>query len=624
MGVRQVLGREAESDRLTTVVNDFSMVVATANGTGSQTANLTLLRSFFKMGIPVHGKNIFPSNIQGLPTWYHIRVSHEGYVSRKPPELLVAFNAATLTEDVASLPPGGVCVYNADLRLTPDRPDLTYYPVPVKELLKDVEVKGKIKEYIANMTYVGVVAYLLGVSLTTIEEALSHHFGGRQKLIDSNLQVVRRANEWASESLTKTDPYRVEPLDKTTGLIMMTGNEAGALGAVYGGVSLAAWYPITPSTSFIDALRQFLPRLRAGPAGEATYSVVQAEDELAAIGMVVGGSWAGARAVTATSGPGLSLMAEFLGLAYFAEVPAVLWDIQRVGPSTGLPTRTSQGDVAFAYGVGHGDTKHVVLFPSSIEECFEFGYTAHDLADTLQTPVLVLSDLDLGMNNWMGRPFEYPPEPLKRGKVLSADQVTELGFERYRDVDGDGITYRTLPGNENPAAAWFGRGTGHDENARYSERSEHWQANMERLALKFETARRLVPGAVIDEVPDSEVAIIYYGTTRYAIEEARARLEAKGRMVSLMRLRALPIGEEVGEFIARHPRVLLIEMNRDGQATAILRDELPELAAKIEPVTSLDGMPLTAEWVIERVLDRLPGLGSSVEPELPLEATGSN
>ena len=615
MGVGHELGRH-HSEWERSVVNDFSMVVATANGTGSQTANLTLLRSFFKMGIPVHGKNIFPSNIQGLPTWYHIRVSHEGYISRKPPEMLVAFNAATLAEDVASLPAGGVCVHNADLRLSSDRTDLTYYPVPVKELLKDVDVKGKIKEYIANMTYVGVVAHLLGVSLATIEEALAHHFGGRQKLIDSNLQVVRLAHEWARTSLEKTDPYRVEPLDKTDGLIMMTGNEAGALGAVYGGASLAAWYPIAPSTSFIDALREFLPRLRTGPAGEATYSVVQAEDELAAIGMVVGAGWAGARAVTATSGPGLSLMAEFLGLAYFAEVPAVLWDIQRVGPSTGLPTRTSQGDVAFAYGVGHGDTKHVVLLPSSIEECFEFGYTAHDLADTLQTPVLVLSDLDLGMNNWMGRPFEYPSEPLKRGKVLSAEQVEGLGFQRYKDVDGDGITYRTLPGNENPAAAWFGRGTGHDENARYSERSEHWEGNMNRLAVKFRTARTLVPGAIIDETPDSDVAIVYYGTTRYAIEEARARLADMGLSLSLMRLRALPIGEEVGAFIARHPRVMLIEMNRDGQLTAILRDDLPELAARIDPVTSLDGMPLTAEWVIERVLERIQTSVPGATPRL--------
>src|SRR5690606_5386925 len=406
-------------------------------------------------------------------------------------------------------------------------------------------------------------------------------------------------------NVAKADPYRVEPMNATEGLILMTGNEAGALGAVYGGVSVSGWYPITPSTSFIDALRDFLAKLRHDEDGRPTYSVVQAEDELAAVGMVVGAGWAGARALTATSGPGLSLMAEFLSLAYYAEVPAVVWDIQRVGPSTGLPTRTSQGDVGFAYTIGHGDTKHVLLFPSSIEECFEFGYLAHDLADTLQTPVLVLSDLDLGMNNWMGEPFEYPSEPLQRGKVLSARQVEELGFQRYKDVDGDGITFRTLPGNENPAAAWFGRGTGHDENARYSERSEHWQSNMDRLRRKFDTARRLVPGAVIDEAPGADIAIAYYGTTRYAIEEARVQLAELGHTFSLMRLRALPIGDEVGQFIAKHRRTLLIEMNRDGQLTAILRDELPDNAASIIPVTSLDGMPLTAEWVTQQVLDCL-------------------
>lgn len=628
MGVQEPLSRPGQVPGVGRVVNDFSIAVATANGTGSQTANMTLLRSFFKLGIPVHGKNIFPSNIQGLPTWYHIRVSHEGYVSRRAPELLVAFNAATVHDDVAGLPAGGVCVYNADLRYQPERPDLTYYPVPVKELLAGVEVKGKIKEYIANMTYVGVVAYLLGIPLESIREALTHHFGGRQKLTDSNFEVVRIAHAWAAESLTKTDPYVVEPMDATEGLIMMTGNEAGALGAVYGGVSVAAWYPITPSTSFIDALREFLPRLRRSEQGEPSYTVVQAEDELAAIGMVVGAGWAGARSLTATSGPGLSLMAEFLGLAYFAEVPSVVWDIQRVGPSTGLPTRTSQGDVAFAYGVGHGDTKHVVLFPSSIEECFEFGYAAHDLADQLQTPVMVLSDLDLGMNNWMGQPFEYPAAPLKRGKVLDAAQVAELGFQRYKDIDGDGVTYRTLPGNSNPAAAWFGRGTGHDENARYSEKSEDWEHNMLRLARKYETARGYVPSPVISEHTEhragsagpasagapagaavegapADLAVIYFGTTRYAIEEARDRLAAQGVSLSLLRLRALPLSREVGEFVARHQRVVVIEMNRDGQLTAIMRDDMPEHAAKLVSLAHLDGMPLTAEWVASNLLAQL-------------------
>ncbi|HEX7001270.1 MAG TPA: 2-oxoacid:acceptor oxidoreductase subunit alpha [Trueperaceae bacterium] len=608
MGVPETLSGPRVGHDATAVVNDFSIAVATANGTGSQTANLTLLRSFFKMGIPVHGKNIFPSNIQGQPTWYHIRVSRHGYIARRPPELLVAFNPATVHADVASLPSGGVCVYNADIRYQPDRPDLTYYPVPVKELLTAVEVKGKLKDYIANMTYVGVVAHLLRVPLDVIEQSLSHHFGGRAKLVDSNMDVVRRAHAWAQASIEKVDPYVVEAMDATEGLILMTGNEAGALGAVFGGVSLAAWYPITPSTSFIDALREFLPRLRTDPEGHPTYTVLQAEDELAAIGMVVGAGWAGARSVTATSGPGMSLMAEFLGLAYYAEVPAVVWDIQRVGPSTGLPTRTSQGDVAFAYGVGHGDTKHVVLFPSSIEECFEFGYRAHDLADQLQTPVLVLSDLDLGMNNWMGEPFRYPEAPLQRGKVLSAEQVENLErFRRYADTDGDGIPYRTLPGNPNPRAAWFGRGTGHDEDARYTEDGQVWIDNMNRLARKHETARSYVPAAVVERAPDARLGIVYFGTTRYAIEEARDQLAAAGVNLDLLRVRALPFGREVAAFVAEHDDLLVIEMNRDNQLRNVLRAELPEHAARLSGAGYLDGMPLTAEWVAAAVMDHLDG-----------------
>jgi len=611
MGVQEPLTGPRVEPAAAAIVNDFSIAVATANGTGSQTANLALLRSFFKMGIPVHGKNIFPSNIQGQPTWYHIRVSRHGYIARRPSELLVAFNPATIHEDVAALPSGGVCVYNADIRFHPERADLTYYPVPVKELLEGTEVSGKVKDYVANMTYVGVVARLLEVPLEVVRESLMHQFGGRAKLVATNFGVVERAYQWARESLHKVDPYRVEAMNATDGLIMMTGNEAGALGAVFGGVSVAAWYPITPSTSFIDALREFLPQLRKDPEGRPTYTVIQAEDELAAMGMVVGAGWAGARSLTATSGPGLSLMAEFLGLAYFAEVPAVVWDIQRVGPSTGLPTRTSQGDVAFAYGVGHGDTKHVVLFPSSIEECFEFGYKAHDLADQLQTPVLVLSDLDLGMNNWMGEPFSYPEEPLRRGKVLSAEEVERLErFRRYADVDGDGIPYRTLPGNPNPRAAWFGRGTGHDEDARYSERGDDWWRNMERLRRKHDTARQYVPTAVIEETPGARLGVVCYGTTRYAIEEARDALAMQGVALDVMRVRALPFGSEVEDFIARHHDLLVIEMNRDNQLRDILRAELPQYAHKLNGVGYVDGMPLTAEWVERQVLAHLEGRAS--------------
>jgi 2-oxoglutarate ferredoxin oxidoreductase subunit alpha len=443
---------------------------------------------------------------------------------------------------------------------------------------------------------------LLEIPLERLDEALAFLFKGKRRTVDSNMVVVRAAYEWSAANLDKSHPFRAAPMNETEGLIMMTGNEAAALGAVFGGVTFAAWYPITPSTSVIDALDGYLRQLRQDPeTGEPTYAVVQAEDELAAIGMVIGAGYAGARAMTATSGPGISLMAEYVGLGYFAEVPAVIWDIQRVGPSTGLPTRTSQGDILFTYYLGHGDTKNVILLPSSLRECFDFGYAAFDLADTLQTPVFVLSDLDLGMNNWMSEPFDYPAKPMARGKVLSAGDVAERGFARYKDIDGDGITYRTLPGNEHPLAAYFARGTGHNDNAVYSERPEDWKTNMTRLARKFETARGMVPGPVIDEAVGAEIGILAYGTTRPAIDEARDRLAAGGIATSFMRLRALPISDEVGEFIARHDRVYVVEMNRDGQMHTILRSELPELATRLESLSLLDGMPLTARWVVEAI-----------------------
>ena len=585
------------------IINDFSIVVATANGTGSQTSNLAILRALFKMGIPVNGKNIFPSNIQGLPTWYHIRVSRDGYTARRhTSEILVAFNQATVIQDIQTLPPGGICLYNGDWRSIPQREDITYFAVPVNEFVRDTGMKGKLKDYISNMVYVGALAHLLEIPLEKLDEALMFLFKGKRRTVDSNMGVIRAAHEWAAANLAKNHPYRVAAMNETEGLIMMTGNEAAALGSVFGGVTFAGWYPITPSTSVIDSLDSYLQQMRRDPeTGEATYAVVQAEDELAAIGMVIGAGFAGARAMTATSGPGISLMAEYVGLAYFAEVPAVIWDIQRVGPSTGLPTRTSQGDILFTYYLGHGDTKNVILLPSSLRECFDFGYQAFDLADTLQTPVFVLSDLDLGMNNWMSEPFEYPAEPMKRGKVLTAADVAERGFARYKDIDGDGIPYRTLPGNEHPLASYFARGTGHNENAVYSERPDDWKNNMARLSRKFDTARNLVPGPVIDEVEGAEIGILAYGTTRPAIDEARDRLAADGMPTSFMRLRALPINDEVKAFIERHDTVYVIEMNRDGQMHTLLSSELPELATRLESLALLDGMPLTARWVTEAI-----------------------
>ncbi|MCA9949290.1 MAG: 2-oxoacid:acceptor oxidoreductase subunit alpha [Anaerolineales bacterium] len=585
------------------VINDFSIVVATVNGTGSQTANLALLRAFFKMGIPVNGKNIFPSNIQGLPTWYQIRVSHEGYVARRETnEILVAFNQDTVVEDIAALPAGGVCLYNDDWRSIPQRKDITYYSVPVNRFVAKTGMKGKLRDYITNMIYVGALAHLLNIPLSQIDDALDYHFKSRRKLVETNMDMVRTAHEWAVENLTKVDPYEVTPMNETAGMIMMTGNEAAGLGAVYGGVSFVAWYPITPSTSVIDAINDYLPMLRKDKeTGEKSYAVIQAEDELAAIGMLLGAGWSGARAMTATSGPGLSLMAEFAGLGYFAEIPAVIWDIQRVGPSTGLPTRTGQCDIIFTYYLGHGDTKNVILLPSSIKECFEFGTTAFNLAAELQTPVFVLSDLDLGMNNWMSEPFDYPNEPINRGKVLTAEEVEEKGFARYEDLDGDGIGYRTLPGTNHRRAAYFTRGTGHNAKAVYSEKPDDWLNNMARINRKFETARRLVPAAVVKSEKDAKLGIIGYGTSCYAIEEARDRLEKKGIKTSFMRLRALPINAEVKEFIAAYDKVYVVELNRDGQMHMILQTEVPEMAAKLVSLAHLDGMPLTARWIVEAI-----------------------
>ena len=582
-------------------VNDFSLVVATANGTGSQTANLTLMRSFFRMGVPVNGKNVFPSNIQGLPTWFHIRVSKDGYLGRKESELLVAFNQATVDADLRALPPGGAAIVRDDLHPSVVRDDITVYQLPVKPILEVSDAKGKVRDYLANMTYVGALAWLLDLPLDVVEHSLSVQFGGRRKLIDPNMLIVRAAHAWALANLQKRDPFRVAEMDLTKNLILMTGNEAGALGSVFGGVSVVAWYPITPSTSFVDALREFLPQLRPPHDGERSYAVVQAEDELAAAGMVIGAGFAGARALTATSGPGISLMAEFTGLAYYAEVPAVIWNVQRVGPSTGMPTRTSQGDLAFTYTLGHGDTAHVVLLPSSIEECFEFGWRAFDLADEMQTPVFVLSDLDLGMNTWMGEPFAYPDGPLRRGKVLSAEDVEARGFARYADLEGDGIGWRTLPGNPHPRGAYFARGTGHNARAVYSERSDDWVENMERMARKRETIRRAVPLPEVDAVPGARVGVIAFGTTRYALAEARDRMAKRGQQVASLRLKALPPSQAVRDFIAEHDVTVVLEMNHDAQLFGILAAEYPDLAPRLRSIAYLDGVPFTAEFVDERL-----------------------
>ncbi len=588
------------------IVNDFSITAATVNGSGSQTANSTLIHAIHKMGVPASGKNLFPSNIQGLPTWFTIRVSKDGYIARRErAEILVAMNKATMAEDIQKLESGGMCLYPIDDPIPIKRDDVTYYPMPVGELVKKSGAEAKLRSYVANMVYVGALAFVLGIELDEIEAAISFHFEGKKKAIDLNMGVVKGAYEWSQANLVKADPFRVERMNKTEGTFLIDGNTAAALGAIFGGVSFAAWYPITPATSLADALNEYLPKLRHNEDGTANYAILQAEDELAAIGMVVGAGWAGARAMTSTSGPGISLMSEFAGFAYFAEIPAVIWDVQRMGPSTGLPTRISQGDVLKVYYLGHGDAKHIVLLPATVQECFEFGSTAFDLAERLQTLVFVLSDLDLGMNLWPTEPFKYPEKPMDRGKVLSVEDLNKIkNWKRYADVDGDGIGWRTLPGTNHPFAAYFTRGTGHNEAANYSERPEDWQGNLERLARKHEYARTIMPGPIIDAVADAEIGLISYGTNDPAIQEARDRLAKTGIKTSYLRLRALPLESMLVEFIKKHPRVYVIENNFDGQMHSLIQLHAPEYATRLVSISKCDGLPLSARWITEAVIEQ--------------------
>jgi 2-oxoglutarate ferredoxin oxidoreductase subunit alpha len=589
------------------IINDFSITIATVNGSGSQTANVTLLRALFKMGIPISGKNLFPSNIQGLPTWYTIRLSKDGFTARRDEtEVVVTLNPVSFARDLATVQPGGVFFYADDIKFPLDRKDISVYPMPVKALARAADVSPSLRDYIANMVYVGVLAQMLGIDLERIKEALSFHFKGKEGPIKSNFDVIQAGADWAAQNLKKSDPYSIKPMDKTSDLIMSDGNTAAAIGSVYGGVQFTAWYPITPASTLAESLNVYLPQMRRKD-GKQTYAVLQAEDELAAIGMTVGAGWAGLRAMTSTSGPGLSLMAEYAGLAYYAEVPVVVWDVQRIGPSTGLPTRTAQGDLTETYFLSHGDKQHVILLPGSVQECFEFGWKAFDLAERLQTPVFVLSDLDLGMNQWMTQPFEYPDTPMDRGKILwEADLEKSNGaWARYKDVDGDGIPYRTLPGNQHPASAWFGRGTGHDENARYTEDSQAWEENMARLKKKYDTARSLVPAPIIETARGAQFGIIAYGSTVPAVEEARVLMEhAGGPKTAFLRMRALPCTKEVRSFVKKYERIYIVEANRDGQMKQILSMAMPDQAGKFRSACHSDGLPLTARWVKDAILEQ--------------------
>ncbi len=608
MSTTATVTREADLQQLQRdrIVNDLSIQVATVNGSGSQTANMVLLRAIFQTGVPVSGKNLFPSNIAGLPTWYTIRANKHGYVARKKEiDFLVAMNPETAREDVQGLAPGAAVVYDEPLNLNQLRDDLVFYPVPFGKLVATCCPDAKLRRLVRNMIYDGVVARLLGIDIDQVEKALRKQFKKKAKAAELNWNAAKVGHSYAEQNLPKRDPYWLESMNATRGKIIIDGNSAAALGCMFAGVTVATWYPITPSSSLCEALAQYLERYRTDPeTGKATFAVVQAEDELAAIGMVLGASWAGARSMTSTSGPGISLMSEFVGLGYYVELPAVIFDIQRVGPSTGLPTRTMQGDILSTAFLSHGDTKHVMLFPCSVDEVFAMAQEAFDLADELQTPVFIMSDLDLGMNYWMSDPFPYPAKSLRRGKVLSAedlDRVKQWG--RYKDVDGDAIPYRTLPGTRHPRAAWFARGSGHNENAEYTERSADYENNMDRLARKFETARQMLPAAEADE-HGAEVGIIAFGTTHWAIVETRDQLRAEqGMETDYLRLRSYPFTNAVKEFIHSHRRIYVVEQNRDGQMYNLLRVDLAlGDVEKLRSIRHYNGLPVDARSVTDGIL----------------------
>ncbi len=590
------------------VVNDFSIQVATVNGSGSQTANTVLMRSIFQMGIPVSGKNMFPSNIAGLPTWFTIRASKHGYIGRrKEIDFLVAMNPETAREDVMKLDSGAVVVYDEPLKLSELRSDLHFYPVPFDKLVAPVCPEAKLRKLVRNMIYDGVVAWLLSIDMDEVHKALVKQFGKRKaKAAELNWGAARAGFDFAAKTFTKNDPYRVERMNRTAGKIIIDGNAACALGAMFAGVTVVTWYPITPSSSLVETLIGYMKRFRHDPeTGKSTYAIVQAEDELASIGMALGAGWAGARSMTATAGPGISLMSEFVGLGYYAEIPAVIFDVERVGPSTGLPTRTQQGDLLSVALCSHGDTKHPMYFPCSPEECFSMTIDAFDFAEQFQTPTFVMTDLDLGMNNWMADPFAYPDQPIRRGKVLSAEDLNKLGsFARYKDVDGDGVGYRTLPGTDHPAASYFTRGSGHNDKAQYTEREDDSIFNMDRLAHKFECMRRRVPEPVVHIAPGAKIGFVAIGTSDYAVRESCDQLQNEYQIeASYLRLRAYPFTDHLADFIRRHDRVYVVDQNRDAQLLGLMRLEFDAgLLAKLRSLRYYGGLPLDARTVTDEVI----------------------
>ena len=591
-------------------VNDFVIRIATVNGTGSASANSLLMKAIFRMGIPVVGKNYFPSNIQGLPTWYEIRVTKDAYLSRSGHiDIMVAMNAQTYNDDLVSVQSGGVFIYDSTWRREElhTRTDVTVLPIPLSKLANDAFTGARTRILMRNVTYVGALAALLEIDLNTLKQLLEETFSNKQALIDSNLTAIQIGYDYAREQFDCPLPMRLSHLDQTAGHIMIDGNTAAALGCVYAGATVGSWYPITPSTSLFDAFTDFCKRFRTDTeSGTQNYCIIQAEDELAAIGMALGAAWNGARAFTSTSGPGISLMSEFLGLAYFTEIPLVLFDIQRVGPSTGMPTRTQQSDILAAAYASHGDTRHVLLFPSDPAECFELSVKAFDLADRLQTPVIVLSDLDIGMNDWpcpeLRWDDSYRPD---YGKVYRANELEDLErFQRYLDVDGDGICYRSLPG-DHPQGAYLIRGSGHNQAGAYTERSDEYIEVMDRLRRKFDTAATLVPGPIIERTPNADVAIVSLGSCHGAIQETRDRLAEKGMTSDYLRIRAFPFCDDVRSFIDSHPRVFVVEQNRDAQLRSLLMTETGIAAERLVAVLYYGGEPLSSVDIIDIILKEI-------------------
>jgi 2-oxoglutarate/2-oxoacid ferredoxin oxidoreductase subunit alpha len=599
----------------TPTINDLAIRVGTVNGSGSQSANLVILRSLYGMGIPCSGKNVFPSNIAGLPTWFHIRASALGYIGHTlNPQVLVCMNEQTAKEDVLLLKPGAICIYrdDFDFDLSSLRNDVQFFPVPFQRLVEqayppdktDKGYRDKLRK-VVNMVYVGVLAAVCHIEIEAVDMAIRREFPGRKaKAAEINISAARTGHQWATENLPGDLPFQVQRMSSAGDKILIEGNKAAALGVLFGGASVLTWYPITPSSSLAEYAEVFLKKHRVNPDGTRTFTIVQAEDELAAIGMAIGAGWAGARAITTTSGPGTSLMSEFVGMAYFAEIPVVIIDVQRMGPSTGLPTRTSQGDILKLHLLGHGDSRHIVLIPGSVEECYALTIEALDLAQQFQTPIFVATDLDLGMNLWLSEPFPYPTKPIQRGKVLAAADLERVGqFERYKDVDGDGVCYRTIPGTEHPLAAYFTRGTGHNEKSGYSERPEDWKKNLDRLARKLETARQALPAPIFEGDPDTKIGLIAYGGTHWSLVEARNQLLDQGVPTEYCRIRALPFSDEVRRFIERHQRVYVIEQNRDAQVTSILKSTLTgALADRLFPITHYNGTPIAAENIVRPIL----------------------